>query len=340
MSMIYQVIDELDLNIPCTMVTVLDGPFQGEKAVFANGKLHWCSDENGFVSGHCDFFTDRYVTGLETLDGTRVFCEILNNDKRMVICGGGHVSMPIIKIGKMLAFEITVIEDRPKFADNARAAGADEVICDDFEHALSQIPGDGNTYFVIVTRGHRYDHNCLRAIAGKPHAYIGMIGSRSRVKQSLKLLVEEGVPEHDLQDVHTPIGLSIGAETPEEIAVSIMAEIIQIKSERKKESGFPREVMKSLVRDTQEPKVLATIITRKGSAPREIGTKMLIFKDGRTVGSIGGGCVEASVTGQARRMLVAGGSPFQVYEADMTMQDWENEGMACGGKEDILLELV
>ena len=131
--------------------------------------------------------------------------------------------MPVIKIGIMMGWEVTVLEDRPKFADNARRAGASHVICEPFEEGLDKVPGSSDTYFVIVTRGHRYDQVCLEKIAEKEHAYIGMIGSRRRTTLVKKLLEEQGTDKAVLDAVYTPIGLDIGAETPEEIGVAIMA---------------------------------------------------------------------------------------------------------------------
>ena len=159
----------------------------------------------------------------------RIFQERISRPAKLVICGAGHVSMPIIRMGEMLGFHVTVVEDRPKFADDARRAEADQVYCEPFEDGLAKIKGDTDTWFVIVTRGHRYDTDCLRTILGKPRAYVGMMGSKRRTAIVKDQLEAEGFEREVLEAVHTPIGLKIAAETPEEIAVSIMAEIIQIK---------------------------------------------------------------------------------------------------------------
>ena len=94
--------------------------------------------------------------------GERIFQERISRPAKLVICGAGHVSMPIIRIGKMLGFHVTVVEDRPKFADDARRAEADQVYCEPFEDGLAKIKGDTDTWFVIVTRGHRYAHTKTR----------------------------------------------------------------------------------------------------------------------------------------------------------------------------------
>lgn len=124
--------------------------------------------------------------------GKKLFCDCLGGEKRLVICGGGHVSMPVIQLGAMMEFTVTVLEDRPLYANNARRAGAHQVICDSFENGLDQIEGSKDTYFVILTRGHRYDQVCLERIAKMPHAYIGMIGSRKRVAKVKEVLIENG----------------------------------------------------------------------------------------------------------------------------------------------------
>jgi xanthine dehydrogenase accessory factor len=119
-----------------------------------------------------------------------------------------------------------------------------------------------------------------------------------------------------------------------------MAEIIQVKNQIKRGFGYPKEIIEAILSDKtgEIPKMLATIISRKGSAPREIGTKMLIFKDGTTVGTIGGGCVEADICSKAR--LMEKGQKPELYTMDMTGREVEEDGMVCGGIIEILLESV
>lgn len=322
------------------MFTVVDGTNAGEKALMAGGGFTWLSDEDGFIKEHEDEIRTATENGLRDIDGVRVFAELLGNEKELVICGAGHVSMQIITIAKMLGFRVTVIDDRLQFADNAVRQGADNVMFRDFEEALAEIPGSGDTFFVIVTRGHRYDKLCLRSIVRKPHAYIGMMGSRRRVMIVKNDLAEEGISRELLDSVHTPIGLDIGAETPEEIAVAIMAEIIEIKNRKKRQDGFPRDVMKTLLSEDREMMTMATIVSRQGSAPREIGTRMLIMKDGGIVGTIGGGCIEGSVIAKGRRMLFEGEHRPEIVEVDMSNAAAEDEGMVCGGRVQVLLETV
>ena len=250
--------------------------------------------------------------------------------------------MPIIQIGRMIGFSVTVIEDREIFADNARRQGADNVICDTFANGLAQIPGDDDTYFVIVTRAHRWDRECLRIISGKPHAYVGMMGSKRRVSLVLNELRKEGIPEEFLGSVCTPIGLKIGAETPEEIAVSVMAQIIEIKNWDKRAFAYPREMMDAILGLHHSEagglrKVMATIIKRRGSAPRDVGTKMLIMEDGTCVGTIGGGYAEAVIAEEGRKMLKEEPQP-KVLEVSLHADLAEEEGMICGGELEVFMD--
>ena len=272
--------------------------------------------------------------------GERIFQERISRPAKLVICGAGHVSMPIIRMGKMLGFHVTVVEDRPKFADDARRAEADQVYCEPFEDGLAKIKGDTDTWFVIVTRGHRYDTDCLRTILGKPRAYVGMMGSKRRTAIVKDQLEAEGFERDVLEAVHTPIGLKIAAETPEEIAVSIMAEIIQIKNSRAKSGGYSSELLEEILKEDECGKVLATIISRKGSAPRGVGTKMLVCGDGRIIDTIGGGCVESEIIQKALLMIRTEQEGFQVCKVDMTAEAAEDEGMVCGGVVEVVLEKV
>lgn len=301
--------------------TVLEGSCAGEKHILVEAP-------------------EGPLPSVVTEDVIRIYRERIGGRKKLYICGGGHVSMPIIRIGKMIGFTVTVLEDRPKFADNARAAGADRVFCEPFGDGLARITGDEDSWFVIVTRGHRYDTECLECILRKRHAYVGMMGSRRRVAIVKDQLHQKGVSRELLDSVHTPIGLKIGAETPEEIAVSIMAEIIQVKNSRDNSGGYSEEMLRGLMSEDGRKKTVATIVSRKGSAPRGIGTKMLIYEDGMTVDTIGGGCVESEIIQKALLMMRAGTPEFQICRVDMTMDAAEDEGMVCGGVVEVMLELA
>lgn len=341
MANFYEALAQADPNAGNVVMTVVEGGHFSDKCLLSAGRI--IAESGVFFSDHLTQARAVQKSGMAEIGGERVFCEVLGHEKKFVICGGGHISMPLIRMARMLSCPVTVLEDRPAFADNARAAGATTVICDTFERGLAQVEGDADTFFIIVTRGHRHDRVCLNAISRKRHAYIGMIGSRRRVSLVKQSLIEEDGCDPDvISGVHTPIGLKIGAETPEEIAIAIMAEIIQVKSESGRNSTFPRELIRAICSENaaQGPKALATIVSRKGSAPRDVGTKMLILQDGRCIGTIGGGCVEADVIRSARMMLDGQDLAAQLLHVDMTGDAAEDEGMVCGGVIDVMVEII
>lgn len=159
----------------------------------------------------------------------RLLIEPTTTVVQLLILGAGHIALPLATMAKIIGYEVSVVDDRPSFANSARFPTADTIICDDFERALDAININPQTFVVIITRGHRYDKVCLRKVINQPASYIGMIGSRKRVKALLAELEEEGVPNKLLQKLYSPIGLKIGAETPEEIAISILSELIKVQ---------------------------------------------------------------------------------------------------------------
>lgn len=339
MENIFELIKNLPKSGEHTLLTVVKGLNTGAKALLTDGKVIWQRKGTAFFKEHEEEAGRMDQCGLFEIAGQQVFCDCIGGQEHLVICGGGHVSMPVIRIGIMLGWKVTVLEDRPQFADHARSAGATEVVCMPFEEALDHIEGDKDTYFVVLTRGHRYDQQCLEKIIKKEHAYIGMIGSRRRsalVKQSL---IDKGCDRMVIGQVKSPIGLNIGAETPEEIGVAIMAEIIETKNQKKRICGYPEDLLEAILsEEVPGQKLLATIISRKGSAPRNTGSKMLILEDGRCVGTIGGGCMEAEVLRKARLMMKEEDAEVRVEYVDMTGDGAEEEGMICGGTIEVLLE--
>ncbi len=175
--------------------------------------------------------------------GYQVMLEVHEPPATLVIVGGGHIGKALATIGDLCGFSVVVVDDRPEYASRERFPEADRVICGGFAEVLRELPIDANSYIVTVTRGHKHDEVSLRQVAESEAAYVGMIGSKRRVSAVLQHLIDEGLDAEAVRRVHTPIGLDIGAETPEEIAVAIMAEVVQV---RRGGSGRPmREVKKA-----------------------------------------------------------------------------------------------
>ena len=164
--------------------------------------------------------------------GSRILLESVAPAATLVILGGGHLSGEIVPLAKRVHFHVTVVDDRPMFADRDRFPEADEVLLSEFDEAFDRIPIDDNTFVVIVTRGHLHDRLCLEKSLATDAAYIGMVGSKAKTKKTYDALVESGVARERLEQVHSPIGLFIHARLPEEIAVSVVAELIEERNRR------------------------------------------------------------------------------------------------------------
>ncbi len=162
-------------------------------------------------------------------DAYEVMVEIIEPPVTLLIVGGGHIGLSLATIGAHVGFSVAVLDDREIYANAERFPMADRVMCGDFVELLSDFPVGQNTFAVLVSRGHKQDETALRSMVTRGARYVGMIGSKRRVSTVLRHLAEEGFPLDALERVYTPIGFDIGAETPEEIAVSIIAEMIAVR---------------------------------------------------------------------------------------------------------------
>ncbi len=172
-------------------------------------------------------------------EGRLVFLEPVRPLPRLIIAGAGHVGRAVARLGSLLDWSVTVIDDRAEFANAENVPEADEVVVGDIGESIRRIEDSPENYFVIVTRGHQKDAEALRAAIGRPAAYIGMIGSRRKIEIMHCEFLESGwATAEEWDKVHAPIGIEIGSKTVEEIAVSIAAELVLVRSNRK-ESGRP-----------------------------------------------------------------------------------------------------
>jgi xanthine dehydrogenase accessory factor len=179
----------------------------------------------------------KYDTGLVCGGTLEIFVEPVLPPADLYIFGAGHVAASLYKVAKIAGFDITVVDDREAYANRERFPEAQQVIADDFEKAAAQLAPSESSYIVIVTRGHRDDMRMLRWAVQTPARYVGMIGSKRKTITIFKELQAEGLPARLFDRVHAPVGLDIGAITPEEIAVSITAELIAKR--RKVERDLP-----------------------------------------------------------------------------------------------------
>jgi xanthine dehydrogenase accessory factor len=160
-----------------------------------------------------------------------VLLEPLTMASNLFIFGAGHVSQYVARVAKMVNFRVSVIDDRAEFANRERFPDADEIIVDDFSRVVDDLDRSGDVYIVIVTRGHKHDAIVLEKSLSLGTCYVGMIGSRRKVSIVMEHLKAKGISEEKLKWVHSPIGIDIHSETPEEIGVSIVAELIKVRAE-------------------------------------------------------------------------------------------------------------
>ena len=274
--------------------------------------------------------------------GDRVYTRRFLPPERLVLLGGGHVSLALYEAALKVGFAVSVADDRPAFASYARFPEAKEVVCDSFEAALPRLNIGAGDFVCVLTRGHRDDVTCVKyLLQGTEPRYLGMIGSHRRVKGLFDLLAEEGYDRERISRIHAPIGLAIGAVTPAEIAVSILAELIAARHALPAGEGVLPQQNTDLdalrfLSDDSRPAALLLVLSSKGSTPVKGGALMAADKVGNSAGTIGGGCGENQAILAARRLIGTGES--RVVTVDMTGDVAAMEGMVCGGAMDVLID--
>jgi len=174
--------------------------------------------------------------------GVSLFVEVVVPAPELVIVGAGHIARPLVTMAKTLGFRVTIVDDRAAFANPARFPDADRIAVGSIAEVLAGLAIGASTYLVLVTRGHQLDEAALKAVIGSDAAYIGMIGSRRRVREVFRHLAATGVAEERVARVQAPIGLDIGAETPAEIAAAIAAQLVKVRrAALAKRAGAPSE---------------------------------------------------------------------------------------------------
>ena len=273
-----------------------------------------------------------------------VYTRVFLPPQRRILLGGGHVSQPLCRYAADLGFDVVVVDDRPGFANAVCFPDAGRVLCDSFSHALEALAVTKYDFVCVITRGHRHDALCLRTLlAGTQPRYLGLIGSRRRTIALFQMLEEEGFDRARIDQIHTPIGLAIGAETPKEIAISILAELILQRSsksgareaERLALTSHEPELLAYLL-SGRESCALAVVVEKSGSTPVPTGAVMAVNALGGIVGTVGGGCGEHEIVKHALDVLRTGEA--RLIHLDMSNDVAEEEGMVCGGRMKVWIE--
>ena len=162
----------------------------------------------------------------------KVFIEPFIATKHFIICGAGHIALPLSFLGKLLNFKVSVIDDRKNFANKKRFPHVDKIIVGNHAQELAKLSIEQNTYIMIVTQGNEYDYQCLKTIIKSDAGYIGVISSKAKKIKFFTRLKESGISEKYLERINIPAGIDIGAQTPEEIAIAIVSIIISVKNKK------------------------------------------------------------------------------------------------------------
>jgi xanthine dehydrogenase accessory factor len=219
-------------------VVALDGPSAGQRLIVSSeraaGTLGGAElDKRAVTIARAALGAGRAATHEIEVGGSafRVYVEPHRPPGELVIVGAGHIARPLARMGAMLGFRVVVLDDRPGFATPERFPDADLLLNADFTDPFRDAPLSERSHLVLVTRGHLHDFEILRRVmlGGAEPAYIGMVGSQRRVRAALEQLAREGISPARLRSIHAPVGLDIGAETPEEIAVAIAAELVLVR---------------------------------------------------------------------------------------------------------------
>lgn len=282
---------------------------------------------------------EKNHASLEVEIGQQTYVRNFKQKERLILFGGGNVGQAIGGYAASVGFSVVVVDDRPAFANQVRFPEADEIYCDGFSHAIENLNIGSEDYVAVVTRGHRYDLECLRKVlGGKMPRYLGMMASKRRVLGVLDILRQEGIEEEKLEQIHMPIGLAIGAVTPQEIGISIVAELIECRrKDTPRRSGSTTMTCEDIdygliefLEKDKSPKAILLVYETIGSTPVKSGAMMAVNQNLQIAGTIGGGCTENAVIHDAFRLIGTGKK--KTVELDMCNDVAAEEGMACGGR--------
>ncbi len=264
-------------------------------------------------------------------DCTKKCEDIIAIKPHLVLFGAGHIGRALTELAKFLDFPVTVIDEREGIFENSIFSDV-ETFNEDYESSFKREFNYNNPYYIIFTHGHKYDLDCLRFALSKQSNYIGMIGSLPKIKKTYEDLCSEGFNITDLNKVHAPIGLDINANTPKEIAISIMSEIIKTYSKK-----HQLIVDNAIINYLAENKggVLCTIVDSSGSSPRAKGAEMLVTEN-EIIGSIGGGAIEMDAINEAKKIL----KTKQTILKEYNLTSHSTLGMICGGDNTVLFRFI
>lgn len=273
----------------------------------------------------------------------------------LIIFGSGHIAGYLATMARFLSFRVLIVDDRPEYANPQKFTQADEIHCGPFPDIIEQIPFHSQCYAVIVTRGHRTDAVCLANLLARPIPYIGMVGSERKIRFIFELLEEQGLDPRKQANLFSPVGLDFHSETPQEIAFSILAEIQQYRSggtgrplssldQTDKVHPYDEKRMRQdielfsvMANAMEEGKKFASlmIIHTSGHVPRGVGSRAIVWEDGRIYRTVGGGRRENEMMEIALECLKSGTTHREEVHFSGAYHDVQP---VCGGRYSIFIQ--
>ncbi len=277
----------------------------------------------------------------DLLEDGEYLSETLAGKLELVMCGGGHIGLAIYKLAQLLDWKITILEDREDFCTPERYPNA-KLVLGNYSEEIAKLDLS-NAAVIIATRGHKFDKTCLEAaLSKKKYRYLGMIGSKTKVRATKDSIIEEinnsqlNFSVDELESIYSPIGLDINAQTPEEIAISIVSEIIKVTKCKKKQIELDVALLRRLAKEDKDF-IVARIVEKRGSAPREQGSFLAVFSNGEIQGTVGGGAVEAQVIEDSKKLLKSDDKKSQLFYHNLSNTKASQLGMICGGNVKVLI---
>lgn len=254
------------------------------------------------------------------------YCLKFTYPAHLVFFGAGHIARALARLAGLLSLSLTVVDDRPEMLTEEYFPPQARLICSDFRalDSIRELDDISNPYYCIFTHGHKADTDCLIYACRRNSGYIGMIGSKNKITRCFEEAQREGISRERLECVCSPIGLSINAVTPEEIAVSIMAQIISVYRQDKSAIIVRPDFIRKL---SETEAVVCTVIEASGSSPARPGAMLIAGKE--NIGTVGGGALESAVIKDARTVRQ---NCIRHYDLDEKAE----LGMSCGGKVTVL----
>ncbi|MFA6844752.1 MAG: XdhC family protein [Sphaerochaetaceae bacterium] len=290
--------------------TITEGEDLGQEGIFADEKLLIATRDN--------------------LNFSTALGESIMAKPHLLVFGGGHISLALYQLARLQNMEMTVFDDREEFANQERFPEA-EIVCAPFEQILAQKRDISGAYYVIVTSGHSYDRQCLAYALRQQHQYVGMIGSKEKIALTYEKLKKQGYSEQELQGVFSPIGLDIGGDTPQEIAISIMAQIISVYAKDKHRILIDSQLINQISLCTGKA-IVVRVLSKNGSTPATPGATMLVSKN-RILGTVGGGALEKKAIEDAQKAT-------RNFIKEYDLSNGSELGMACGGRATLLFTMI